>query len=121
VSETPITKAQRTLDRVAVKRPLQERAAYAMTHEAEMAEVIRDLLAFIEGHRTGFSAELKRANQLAFDLLFAIAPLFARERPTYEPGPPPDPRQWLRDRAPHLQKAYESACEFLNVEFTEGT
>jgi hypothetical protein len=117
---TPIWKAQRLLNQVSQIRPLHERAHYAMKHEKQLTEALTDLLAYIEGLRTGSAAELRRVDSLAFELLSAIAPLFEKEAGMFALGQPSAHQQWLTDKAPLLREAFERACEFLKVEFVEG-
>lgn len=102
--QTPTERAEaylREVERV-YALPDSQRVAWAIGHQTESAEIIRDLLTEQEGYR---DATRKRI-LLECKLLDAIRPLFLR---TSSPGGFASlHNQWLEGTAPRLREAIEA-------------
>lgn len=103
-------RVERLLAEVEKQRPLSERAAWAITHQRELAACIRDLLRYIDGTRTATKTLTVKATRL----LDAVSPLLSPPR-----GRPHGfVDQAIRGLSADLEPAASELRRFLTDDFT---
>ncbi len=101
---TAIEKAEALLSEIEKVRPLAERGAWAIDHQRQMAECIRDLLAF----HTGYAQETRLLAKLASRLLAACSRLLVPLR-----GSRGFIDEWREGTAPDLRAAAAALRDFM--------
>lgn len=98
-------KVERLLSEVERPRPLSERCAFAIAHQRELIECIRDLLRYIAGTHAATSTLTVKATRL----VAAVSPLLTR--PAGVPHGFVD--EWREGTAPDLRAAVEDLKSYL--------
>lgn len=98
-------KVERLLSEVERPRPLSERCAFAIAHQRELVECIRDLLAYIAGTHAATSTLTVKATRLLAALSPLLTPPAGRPRGFVD--------DWLDGTAPDLRPAMQDLKSFL--------